>query len=147
MPRKRVPRSVISTFGNEDMKRLLKWLAPVLTVLAASCAPHVPVNDLSSIPAPKPAMFSDVRNASEWKNPYLIVAADHIEMIPSRKRIAFGELEATLLSLPRSAWPYGRIVALQPSGLADHAKASAFFVKVRNKLRTMDVHIEMWPSA
>jgi len=122
-------------------------MAAALTVLSASCAPHAPANDLSSIPAPKPAMFSDVRNASEWKNPYLIVAADHIEMIPSRKRIAFGELEATLLSLPRSAWPYGRIVALQPSGLADHAKASAFFVKVRNKLRTMDVHIEMWPSA
>src|SRR5262245_5174466 len=69
-----------------------------------------------------PALYRPVGDASDWKNPCLVVRRDGIEVIASgflsgRKTIAPTELQQTLIDLPLTAWPYGRVVAVQEIGI------------------------------
>jgi len=131
------------------MKKLY-YLLILLLVMFVSCRQNTSVGLLSSLPAPRPELFANIRDSAEWKNPALMVAVDYIELLPSRKVIMFDELESALQTLPRSAWPYGRVVGLQMNSLAseeEHAEVSNLYIKVRNKLMAMDIHVEYWPSA
>src|SRR5580765_1172120 len=71
-----------------------------------------------AIPAADPAKYAAIRDARDWKNPYLIVHDGDIEVIattiPTPRRVNTSDALAEVLTkLPPSAWPYGRVAAIQ----------------------------------
>lgn len=79
-----------------------------------------PIQNLGQIPAPDPPLYVNVQDYEHWRNPFLVVLSDGIRVhcsVPAvEKKVPVGALHRTLLSLPLSAWPYGRIVAVQAGG-------------------------------
>ncbi len=72
------------------------------------------VNGLESVPAADPTKYPLLSNMSGWKNPYLIVREDGIGFLDLANReihvLKPEEVQAELVALPSSAWPYGRVV-------------------------------------
>ena len=70
---------------------------------------------LAAIPAADPARYDHIRDMRLWRNPYLIVRSDGVALYDSADRAELilkpDELLAALAQLPRSNWPYGRVVA------------------------------------
>lgn len=75
----------------------------------------------SRIPAPAPSIYKDVRDARDWRNPYLVVGASSIDLkatgISATKTIALDELAKALIALPAGSWPYGRVIAAQGNSI------------------------------
>ena len=72
----------------------------------------------SRIGSAAPQRYKSIRDANDWENPYLIIRRDGIEVMvkrlpSSRKTVAAADLARTLIGLPVTAWPYGRVVAVQ----------------------------------
>jgi len=69
---------------------------------------------LESIPAPDPSKYPPFTNMGGWKNPYFVVREDGIGLVDLSNReihlLKPEEIPAELVSLPASAWPYGRVV-------------------------------------
>jgi len=85
---------------------------------------------LESIPAADPLKYPPFSKMSGWKNPYLIVREDGIGFLDlSNLEIHIlkpEEVPAELVSLPSSAWPYGRVVLVAqavPKDATDETKA------------------------
>lgn len=112
----------------------------LLGALAACSKPPQPVpaetseapktTGLESIPMPDPAKYPSFRDMSGWKNPYLVVREDGIGIVDLSNReihmLKPEEVPAELVSLPSSAWPYGRVVLVAqavPKSPSDQTKA------------------------
>ena len=69
---------------------------------------------LQSIPAPDPAKYPVVRDMVHWQNPYLVIREDGIGLVDLANSeihmLKPEEILGKLVSLPSSAWPYGRVV-------------------------------------
>jgi len=69
---------------------------------------------LEAIPMPDPAKYPALSKLSGWRNPYLVVREDGIGFVDLSNRevhiLKVEEIPAELVSLPSSAWPYGRVV-------------------------------------
>jgi hypothetical protein len=67
-----------------------------------------------SIPAPDPSRYPVVRDMVHWQNPYLVVREDGIGLVDLGNReihmLKPEQIPGKLVSLPSSAWPYGRVV-------------------------------------
>ncbi len=89
---------------------------------------------------PDPAKYPPLSNMSGWKNPYLVVREDGIGFVDLSNRevhiLKVEEIPAELVSLPSSAWPYGRVVLIaqampqgsigaNESGIAQEPRAAA----------------------
>jgi hypothetical protein len=107
----------------------------------------------SRIPRPDPKKYQAIRDAADWKNPYLIVRRDGVEIIG---RMAVGHsipvdsVPGALKELPDSAWPYGLVVAVQDIGIVSPGDPAR--IKVNRKtllalLKKFDIAVELWPSA
>ena len=86
---------------------------------------------LESIAAPDPSKYPSFRNLGVWKNPYLVVREDGIGFVDLSNRevhiLKVEEIPAELVSLPSSAWPYGRVVLMTqavPKDASDPTKAA-----------------------
>jgi hypothetical protein len=104
----------------------------VSLALLASCAkpPRAPEEAaatspearIQQIPAADPKKYQyvmgDYRN---WRNPYLIIRTDGVGLLDVAKDeqhlIKPEDLSQALAQLPASAWPYGRVVAVQENGV------------------------------
>ena len=85
---------------------------------------------LESIPVADPAKYPPFNKMSGWKNPYLIVRENGIGFLDLSNReihiLTPEEIPAELVSLPSSAWPYGRVVLVAqavPKNPTDQTKA------------------------
>jgi hypothetical protein len=69
---------------------------------------------LGSIPAPDPSKYPVVSDMAHWQNPYLLVRGDGIGLVDLGNReihmLMPEQIPGELVSLPSSAWPYGRVV-------------------------------------
>ena len=98
--------------------------------------------------------YKSVRDAKDWANPYLVVRADGVELISKavpqgRKVVAVKDLQKSLLDLPVSAWPYGRVAAVQEAGVRsgnDDERIKQNKAKVEQVLKSLGVTIELWPG-
>jgi len=106
-------------------------LAMALVPLA-SCAkpPRAPEETVSvrpevrlqQIPPADPKKYQyvtgDYRN---WRNPYLIIRKDGVGLLDvandEQHLIKLEDITRALAQLPGSAWPYGRVVAVQENGV------------------------------
>jgi hypothetical protein len=125
--------------GEDIVRDVVKTLvACILVVALVACSkPPQPepaetqhLNGLESIPAADPAKYPPFSNMSGWKNPYLIVRGDGIGFLDLANReihlLKPEEVQAELVALPSSAWPYGRVVFVAeavPKAPSEQAKA------------------------
>lgn len=107
------------------------------------------------IPKPDPEKYHNIRirNSKDWKNPYLVVLPDGIEVLGVTQAghpIATESVAGVLETLPDSAWPYGLVVAVQDNGIVsqeDAARIQANRIKLVELLGKEGVSVDFWPSA
>ena len=112
------------------------------------------VDTLASVPGPDPNLYAHVQDASDWQNPYILVLAEGLQVecraVGVGRTIPVSALKETLMRLPRSAWPYGRIVAGNESGVrsqGDTPRIEKNRMQVDEALKSMNIKVEWWGSA
>jgi len=112
-----------------------------------------PTSFSQRIPAADPEKYRFIRDAKDWTNPYLIVKSDTIEVIAKaissgREIVTLGGLREALVNLPLAAWPYGRVVAIQPQGFGsplDRTPIVRNVQAVKTLLEELPVLVDPWP--
>jgi len=96
---------------------------------APAAQTHQPTG-LESIPVADRSKYPAVSHMGDWKNPYLVVREDGIGFVDLSNReinmLKPEEVPAQLVSLPSSAWPYGRVVMVAqavPKNPSEQTKA------------------------
>ena len=108
------------------------------------------------VPPADPAKYRDILAASDWKNPSVTILPDAI-MVSSfvlehgQRIIPVSELRQLLVSLPVSAWPYGRVVLASDAGIrradgGDEEKIRTNHDQVNEILRRLRIEVDWWPS-
>jgi hypothetical protein len=113
-------------------------LAVLLLAALLACSKPAPTPEaqthqptgLESIPAADPSKYPAVSHMVDWRNPYLVVREDGIGFVDLSNReihmLKPEEVPAELVSLPSSAWPYGRVVLVAqavPKNPSEQTKA------------------------
>lgn len=106
------------------------------------------------IPKADVRKYRGIQSGKDWKNPYLIVKADGIEILgvtPGGHSIATDSVAIALMSLPDSAWPYGLVVAVQDIGIVSGEEEIAQ-IKTNRRiliriLSRLGAAVNLWPSA
>ena len=128
--------------------------------------------ELAKIPLPTKSLYINVHEPVEWKNPFISVDADTIDLRiiqadanpseigqgsmlrPEAARrqelqIRPEDLTKALIALPQRAWPYGRVVAIAESPEADRKKRPLVRRNMEaaiQKLNDLGVVVEEWPT-
>jgi len=136
--------------------RLLPHVAIAVAVVTASWG--LSANDQlnGAIGRPNRALYRSVHDARDWQNPIIIVQDDGVEVrargIDGRRHVSVDDLKGLLISLPVSAWPYGRVVAQTDQGILpvpweDYVRRMATTrTGVAIILKDLDITAELWPS-
>jgi hypothetical protein len=89
-------------------------------ITGTSVAAASPEVRLQQIPSADPEKSSGARDTKAWRNPYLMVKSDGIWLVDlannEERPVKSDQLLDALAGLPASAWPYGRVVAVQEIG-------------------------------
>jgi hypothetical protein len=148
------------------MKYLGLSVLAVSLALLASCskppttpgetvAATTPEARIQQIPPADPQKYAGMRDMKAWRNPYLIVRVDGVALLDATNNeqqiVDPDKLAEALARLPASAWPYGRVVAIQEISAAGSAEDKAKLRKNRalaaGALEGMQVLINWVPSA
>jgi len=132
----RVARDLRARASTEQILIALLLLASLVACskppdAAPSAATEAPKSTgLESIPLPDPSKYPRLADMSNWKNPYLVVREDGVGLVDLSNHevhiLTPEQVQAELVSLPSSAWPYGRVVLVTeaaPKNPTDQAKA------------------------
>jgi len=147
------------------MKYLRRSALAMVLALLASCAkpprgPSEAATDASpeariqQIPPADPQKYAGMRDMKAWRNPYLIIRVDGVGLLDvannEQQIVDPDKLSEALARLSVSAWPYGRIVAIQEinasSSEEDKAKLRKNRALVAGALESMHVLINWVPS-
>jgi hypothetical protein len=127
---------------------------------------------LSRIALPTKSRYVDVHEPGQWANPFLsfdaqminvrIVQADAnpsdlgkgglLRPAAARRQelqIRQQDLVEALIALPESAWPYGRVVAIEESPLADKRQRPTIRRQIEaaiQQLNDLGVVVDEWPA-
>lgn len=127
---------------------------------------------LQHIPLPTKSLYINVHDAAEWKNPFLTVDADRMDLHvvmedantspigegtmlrpeAARKQeiqIHLADMPKALIALPDGAWRYGRVVAIAESPEASRKVRPVIRRNMEaaiQKLNDMGIVVEEWPS-
>jgi hypothetical protein len=141
------------------------FCAVILLWVAAGCtsAPKAPdaaaleadaAARIQSIPQADPAKYSKVIDMRNWRNPYIIVRNDGVRLLDAdnheERQLKPEELPQALAQLPSSAWPYGRVVCVNMSGVQSGNDQAGLLKNrgiVAGALERMKVTINWVPSA
>jgi hypothetical protein len=101
---------------------LVAVLSFVLTSCSAPPGPDPAALEASAaariltIPATNPEKYRGMIDQKGWRNPYLIIKTGGVALLDpdnhEERLLKPEELTLALGNLPRSAWPYGRVVAV-----------------------------------
>ena len=118
-------------------------------------APATPTSTgLERIAPPDRSKYPKFENMREWKNPYFVVRDDGIGFVDLANHevhiLTPEQIPAELVSLPSSAWPYGRVVLVTeatPKLPSDQAKAEVRKNRglLAGTLKELDVEIREFP--
>lgn len=139
-----------------------EFIAPSWFQFDPSLAPHpmicpsstLPIRERlpARIPPADHAKYRSVQDAADWKNPYVVITRDGFDARFQGGRM-FGPLSIlarTLVGLPDSAWPYGRVVAGSENGvriIGDDQVIKRNREEADKILREMGLEVQWWPSA
>lgn len=127
---------------------------------------------LAQIPLPTKSMYVDVREPGAWRNPFLSVDVDSINVritLPDANTSTIGQgtmlrpegarrqqleirladLPDALIALPAGAWHYGRVVAVAESpdaNKSDRPKLRRNVEAVIQQLNDLGVVVDEWPG-
>jgi len=101
-----------------------------------------------------PATPKNISDASQWANPFIIISTDKLIVryrtaTIEQKQLSIDDLPAFLRSLPPECWPYGKVVAVQESGVIDPTmikesqRRKDSVIKILND---MGIKVDLWPS-
>jgi hypothetical protein len=133
-------------------------LAPLVSCAKPPAAPEEtaisPEIRIQQIPPADPQKYAGMRDMKAWRNPYLIVKVDGVGLLDvsnnEQQIVDPDKLSEALAKLPSSAWPYGRVVAIQEIGAAssdeDKARLRKNRALVAGALESMQVLINWVPS-
>ena len=115
----------------------ISMLAPCSAPTPSNRPPDVnPEARIETIPAADPAKYTHVRNYKNWQNPFLIVRADGIALLDVQNNeehiLKPDELTQALGNLPATAWPYGRVVAVQENAVRNPSREDEISIR-RNR--------------
>ncbi len=139
---------------------------------AASAARDEQRRQLANIPLPTKSRYVDVHEPGAWANPFLSFDTQMINLRltladantssldsggilrPSAARrrelqIRQQDLVTALIAGPESAWPYGRVVAIEESPLADKKQRPAIRRQIEaaiQQLNDLGVVVDEWPD-
>jgi len=146
--------------GKVSVLRLRLILCLVVVSILLGCSQHSGPKKpsaaaiLQAIPAANPASYDHIQNTRNWRNPYLIVRADGVALLDTADSAEIilkpDEVIGALAKLPRSNWPYGRVVAATETTAASNQDGIAIR---RNKglmgglLEELHVAIRWVPAA
>jgi hypothetical protein len=110
---------------------------------------------LQQIPPADPQKYAAMRDMKSWRNPYLIVRIDGVGLLDASNNeqqiVDPNKLPEVLGKLPASAWPYGRVVAIQEAGgaqtEADKTQLRKNRALVAGTLESIQIVIQWVPSA
>ncbi|HEV8395269.1 MAG TPA: hypothetical protein VGQ37_13395 [Vicinamibacterales bacterium] len=147
-------------------KRMTMTETVCALVLAIVCTTSVLAGQANSVhrerldPRIGPAVgqrYKSIHDARQWANPMLVIQPDGIEVIAKgvpngRRVVASRDLRQTLVGLAPSAWPYGRVVAVQEVGIrepdgSDRVRIVDNLNVTLTILKALKVTVERWPSA
>jgi hypothetical protein len=122
------------------------------TAPAETATATTPEARIQQIPPADPQKYAAMRDMKAWRNPYLIVRRDGVALLDTadneERLMRLEDLPKALASLPASAWPYGRVVAVTEAGV----RASGDNVLIRKNrgivhgtLETMHVLVSAGP--
>lgn len=110
----------------------------------------------SRIGPANPDRYKSIRDAKDWENPYLVIRRDGIEVIAKslssgRTTVPSADLLRTLIALPVTAWPYGRVAAVQEISIragdrSDDKPIAGNLDAALAILKKLDVTVDRWPS-
>jgi hypothetical protein len=143
--------------------RTMRVLAVIVLLMIYSCSPPMAEHDLKQpelkrLARVPPADLSATQRAGtpeEWKNPFLVIRSEGIEMVTSSgstgaNSVSVDQMKEILSSLPEDAWPLGRIVAVTEISIrsgSDDQLIEANREALEKMLGELDVLINWWPSA
>lgn len=143
--------------GLRGLWLLLALLGTVaVAVIVRSVVPD-PTRLNSRIPPPNVAKYRDIRDGKDWLNPQVLVGSESMVVESAsfsggRKTVTVDELRPVLISLPVTAWPYGRIVRASDPGLRrgdgkDEEAIRRNHQAVERVLKSLDIRADWLPSA
>ena len=108
---------------------------------------------LDDVPAADMAVVYKVATLDEWKNPFLVVRPDGVEMVTGRgssgaNTVSVDRMREILVSLPAEAWPLGRVVAVQELSIRsgrDDELIEGTGEALKRMLKELRVEINWWP--
>jgi hypothetical protein len=127
---------------------------------------------LAQIPLPTKSLYVDVREPSQWANPFLSVGPETVTLrilradanpSPAGKgtllrpeaarsqqlELRLTDLEKAVTAIPAGAWPYGRVIAVAESPDAlpkDRPAVRRNLEAVMRQLNDLGIVAEEWPS-
>jgi hypothetical protein len=126
---------------------------------------------LELIPLPTKSMYVDVREPSEWANPFLSVGIDSISIrvtladanpspvgegtmlrpaaaLCQELQVRPAELAQAVTAIPPSAWRYGRVIAVAESytPAKDRPKVRRNLEAAIQQLNDLGIVVEEWPA-
>jgi hypothetical protein len=121
---------------------------------------HKPISEANSlvsrVPPADPETYRDIRDAPNWKNAFLIVGPNGVEIrtdggAASGPTLPVPEVLAYLKSLPENLWFYGLVVAVQENGVISNENAASRAkhnrLELMHRVKEAGVPTELWPSA
>jgi hypothetical protein len=128
--------------------------------------------ELARIALPTKSRYVDVHEPGAWDNPFLSVDEKMINLRITRAdanpstlgqggmlrpnaarrqelQIRAQDLTEALIALPEGAWPYGRVVAIEESPLADRRQRPAIRRQIEaiiQQLNDLGVVVDEWPA-
>jgi hypothetical protein len=153
-----VARSVVSALVRVNLRVGFLIFLVLLTACSkprpAEPAEEAKPTDLERIPAADSSKYPALSNMKDWQNPYLIVRDDGIGLVDLSNReihvLKPEEVPAELVSLPSTAWPYGRVVLVTqatPKNTSDQTKEELRKNRglLLGTLRQLDVEVRESP--
>jgi len=125
-------------------------------VTTRQTAPDDPATRLQAIPAANSEKYRGMVDRRDWKNPYLIVREDGVGLLDLANHeihiLKPEDVIAALANLPPSAWPYGRVVAAQESGVVSGSEEGKIRMRknralLAGTLESLKVAINWVPAA
>ena len=145
------------------MRKFLLVLCAAATISLAACSrsqqasassESAAMSQIQAIPPADQAKYGDARKIKNWQNPYLVVRTDSIGLMDlannEEHHIKPAEIAQALAKLPSSAWPYGRVVAVEepkiPAAENDAAALRKNRAILAGTLESMHVLIDWIPG-
>ncbi len=107
------------------------------------------------IPPPALEKYQPISDARDWQNPYLLIEADGILLsanaAPGKNRmVSTDELARAVISLPVSAWPYGKVIGASQAGVVgsmnEFPRIKRNREEVEKVLKSLGLGVKWWPS-